>query len=110
MLRHETLAGLTAEKKLRFQGHTTKKRYLEVLTHLGGATGHWREDFALAGAARTDEPRHVLYHSDNWCLSLLAEVEFLPDIGQGHLLWGCDNHCPSQVSLLQVLYDGNMLI
>ena len=64
----------------------------------------------MTGAVRTNETRHVLYHADNWSLSLLAEVELLPDIGQGDLLRSSDNDCPSQVSLLEVLYDGNMLI
>ena len=110
MLGHETLASLTAEKKLRFQGDTTKTRNLEVLTHLCSTTGHWWKDFALASAVRTNEARHVLNDTDYWSLSLLAKVELLPYISQGHLLWSSDNDCPGQVCLLQVLYDGNMLI
>lgn len=66
--------------------HFAQKRNLQVLAHGLCTSSCGREDLRLFLALGADEATHVLYHTNDGQLHLVAEADLFPDILEGHLL------------------------
>lgn len=68
------------------QRHFSEERDLQILAHDLCTPCCWWEYLRFFLALRADEDTHVLHHSDDGQLHLVAEVDLFPDILEGHLL------------------------
>lgn len=72
--------------------------------------GSWLEYLTGGLAVGTDEARHVLDKAEDGEADLAAKVNFLVYVLQGDLLGGGDEDGTVDARVLEVLYDGEVLI